>query len=197
VPDVVGQTRDDAVATLAREGFEANVVPIFSDKQEGIVTAQDPQAGEEREVGTRVRINVSQGEEPLTIPSVIGQPYESAASALQGAGFRVARRNVDSDQPAGTVVDQQPAAGATAPRDTTVTLSVSRGPTERQVPNVEGLSEGDARETIEESGFQVEVQREPTDDPNLNGFVLRQDPPAGSRAPEGSTVTIVVGQFTE
>jgi eukaryotic-like serine/threonine-protein kinase len=197
VPDVVGQTRDDAVATLAREGFEANVVPIFSDKQEGIVTAQDPQAGEEREVGTRVRINVSQGEEPLTIPSVIGQPYESAASALQGAGFRVARRNVDSDQPAGTVVDQQPAAGATAPRDTTVTLSVSRGPSEQQVPNVDGLSEEDARETIEESGFQVDVQREPTDDPNLNGFVLRQDPPAGSRAPEGSTVTIVVGQFTE
>jgi len=197
VPDVVGQTRDDAVASLAREGFEANVVPIFSDKQEGTVTAQDPQAGEEREVGTRVRINVSQGEEPLTVPSVIGQPYESAASALQGAGFRVARRPVDSDEPANTVVDQQPAAGATGPRNTTVTLSVSRGPSQEQVPDVESQSEGDARATLEAAGFQVNVQREETNDSNLHGFVLRQDPEGGTRAPRGSTVTIVVGQFTE
>jgi serine/threonine-protein kinase len=183
------------VAALARAGFEANVVPIFSDKQEGTVTAQSPAAGEVEEVGTRVRINVSQGVEPVTIPSVLGQPYEDAASALQGAGFRVARRNVDSDQPAGTVVDQQPAGGGTAPRNTTITLSVSRGPTESQVPNVDGLSEEDARTTIEEAGFQVDVQREPTDDPNLHGSVLRQEPAAGSRAPEGSTVTIVVGEF--
>jgi eukaryotic-like serine/threonine-protein kinase len=195
VPDVVGQTRDDAVAALARAGFEANVVPIFSDKQENTVTAQSPAAGEVEEVGTRVRINVSQGAEPLTIPSVTGQPYEDAASVLQGAGFRVTRRDVDSDEPAGTVVDQQPAGGGTAPRNTTITLSVSRGPTESQVPNVDGLSEEDARTTIEEAGFLVDVQREPTDDPNLHGSVLRQEPAGGSRAPEGSTVTIVVGEF--
>jgi serine/threonine-protein kinase len=108
----------------------------------------------------------------------------------------VARRNVDSDAPAGTVVDQQPAAGGEAPRGTTVTLSVSRGPTESQVPNVDGLSEEDAVNTLESAGFAVEVQREETDDPNLNGFVLRQDPEAGTRAPQGSTVTIVVGQFS-
>ncbi len=195
VPDVVGQTRDDAVAALARAGFEANVVPIFSDKQENTVTAQSPAAGEVVEVGTRVRINVSQGAEPLTIPSVTGQPFEDAASVLEGAGFRVARREVDDDAPAGTVVDQQPAGGGTAPRNTTVTLSVSRGPTESQVPNVDGLSEEDARTTIEEAGFVVEVQREPTDDPNLHGSVLRQEPAGGSAAPEGSTVTIVVGEF--
>ena len=195
VPDVVGQTRDDAVAALARAGVEANVVPIFSDKQENTVTAQSPAAGEVVEVGTRVRINVSQGAEPLTIPSVTGQPFEDAASVLEGAGFRVARREVDDDAPAGTVVDQQPAGGGTAPRNTTVTLSVSRGPTESQVPNVDGLSEEDARTTIEEAGFVVEVQREPTDDPNLHGSVLRQEPAGGSAAPEGSTVTIVVGEF--
>ena len=195
VPDVDGQTRDDAVAALARAGFEANVVPIFSDKQENTVTAQSPAAGEVVEVGTRVRINVSQGAEPLTIPSVTGQPFEDAASVLEGAGFRVARREVDDDAPPGTVVDQQPAGGGPAPRNTTVTLSVSRGPTESQVPNVDGLSEEDARTTIEEAGFVVEVQREPTDDPNLHGSVLRQEPAGGSAAPEGSTVTIVVGEF--
>jgi beta-lactam-binding protein with PASTA domain/predicted Ser/Thr protein kinase len=195
VPDVVGETRDDAVAALARAGFEAKVRPVFSGEPDGTVTAQLPLPGEEHEVGTRVTINVSQGARPLTIPSVVGQPYESAESALQGAGFKVARQNVDSDEPAGTVVDQQPPGGGTAPQGTTITLSVSRGPTQSQVPNVEGAAEADAVQTLEAAGFEVNVQREDTDDPALNGFVLRQDPAGGTRAAQGSTVTIFVGQF--
>jgi eukaryotic-like serine/threonine-protein kinase len=195
VPDVVGESRDDAVAALARAGFETKVRQVFSGEPVGTVTAQAPAGGQEQEVGTRVTINVSQGARPLTIPSVIGQPYESAASALQGAGFRVVRQNVDSDEPAGTVIDQQPPSGGSAPAGTTITLSVSRGPTESQVPSVEGAAESDAVEALEGAGFVVDVQTEATDDPGLHGFVLRQEPAGGSRAPQGSTVTIFVGEF--
>jgi eukaryotic-like serine/threonine-protein kinase len=196
VPDVVGQTRDEAVAALARADLDAKIVEVYSEKDAGTVTAQNPKAGDKVKVGTRVQINVSRGVRPLTVPSVVGQPYEQAASALEGAGFKVARQNVDSDQPAGTVVDQNPGSGASAPAGTTVTLSVSKGPVEEQVPDVSSQSEDDAISTLEASGFQVDVQREGTDDPALDGFVLRQDPAGGSKAPKGSTVTIVVGQFT-
>ncbi len=195
VPDVVGESRDDAVAALARAGFETKVRQVFSREPVGTVTAQAPAGGQEHEVGTRVTINVSQGARPLTIPSVINEPYESAASVLQGAGFRVARQNVDSDAPAGTVVDQQPPPGGTAPAGTTITLSVSRGPTESVVPSVEGAAESDAVDALEAAGFTVDVQTEATDDPGLHGFVLRQEPAGESRAPEGSTVTIFVGEF--
>jgi serine/threonine-protein kinase len=196
VPDVIGQNRDDAVAALARADLEAKIVEVFSEKQPGTVTGQSPAAGQMVKVGTRVQINVSRGVRPLTVPSVVGQPYESAASALQGAGFRVARRNVDSTEPAGTVVDQQPVGGATAPAGTTITLSVSKGPAELQVPDVTSQAEGDAVATLEASGFTATVVREATDDPALEGFVIRQDPAGGRRAPQGSAVTIVVGQFT-
>jgi beta-lactam-binding protein with PASTA domain/predicted Ser/Thr protein kinase len=196
VPDVIGQTRDAAVAALARADLEAKIVEVYSEKAVGTVTGQNPPAGESVEVGTRVQINVSRGVRPLTVPSVIGQPYESASSALQGAGFRVARSDVDSNEPAGTVVDQNPSAGQTAPAGTTITLSVSRGPVESQVPDVESQAEVDAVTNLEAAGFQVAVEVEETDDPALDGFVLRQDPPGGTRAPDGSTVTIVVGQFT-
>ena len=196
VPDVVGQTRDEAVAALARADLDAKIVEVYSDKDTGTVTAQNPKAGEKVEVGTRVQINVSRGVRPLTVPSVVGQPYEQAASALEGAGFKVVRQNVDSDQPAGTVVDQNPGSGASAPAGTTVTLSVSKGPVEEQVPDVSSQAEDDAIATLEASGFQVDVQREGTDDPALDGFVLRQDPAGGAQAPKGATVTIVVGQFT-
>ncbi len=196
VPDVVGQSRDEAVAALARADLEPKIVEVYSEKDTGTVTAQNPKGGEKVKVGTRVQINVSRGVKPLTIPSVVGQPYESAASALEGAGFKVVRTNVESDQPEGTVVDQNPASGQSAPAGTTVTLSVSKGPVESQVPDVSSQAEDDAITTLEAAGFQVDVQREGTDDPALDGFVLRQDPTGGSRAPKGSTVTIVVGQFT-
>jgi eukaryotic-like serine/threonine-protein kinase len=196
VPDVIGQNRDDAVAALARADLEAKIVEVFSEKDPGTVTGQRPRAGNKVTVGTRVQINVSRGKRPLTIPSVVGAPYESAESALQGAGFRVVRRDVDSTEPAGTVVDQQPGAGVTAPAGTTVTLSVSKGPVEQPVPDVLNQAEGDAVATLEASGFTANVVREPTEDPALEGFVIRQDPPGGRRAPQGSAVTIAIGQFT-
>jgi eukaryotic-like serine/threonine-protein kinase len=196
VPDVIGQNRDEAVAALARADLDAKIVEVYSAKDPGTVTGQNPRAGEKVEVGTRVQINVSRGVRPLTVPSVIGQPYESAASALQGAGFKVARRDVDSTEPAGTVVDQQPRAGVDAPAGTTVTLSVSKGPTEQPVPDVTNQAEADAVATLEASGFTANVVREATDDPALDGFVIRQDPKGGKRAAQGSAVTIVLGQFT-
>ena len=195
VPDVIGQSRDDAVAALARANLEPKIVEVYSGKEPGTVTGQNPKGGEKVVEGTRVQINISRGVKPLTIPSVIGQPYESAASALQGAGFKVSRTNVDSDEPAGTVVDQQPGAG-TAPAGTTITLSVSKGPPESQVPDVSSQAEDDAVATLQAADFEVNVEHEATDDPALDGFVLSQDPAGGSRAPKGSTVTIVVGQFT-
>jgi len=196
VPDVIGQSRDEAVAALARADLQPKIVEVFSDKEPGTVTGQSPAAGESVRVGTRVQINISRGVRPLSVPSVIGQPYESAASALQGAGFKVARRNVDSTEPAGTVVDQQPEGGGTAPAGTTITLSVSKGPVDQPIPDVTSQAEGDAVATLEASGFTANVVREATEDPALEGFVIRQDPPGGGRAPQGSAVTIVVGQFT-
>jgi eukaryotic-like serine/threonine-protein kinase len=196
VPDVVGALRDDAVAALARAGFEANVVPIFSNKPVDTVTATSPKAGEMLEVGKRVRVNVSRGREPVAVPPVVGQPYDSAEATLQAAGFKVARRFVDSDQPRGIVVEQAPAGNALVAEGTTVTLAVSKGPAESTVPDVTSQDEETARQTLEQSGFKVEVVREPTDDDTADGFVLRQSPEGGTRAPAGSTVTIVVAQFT-
>jgi serine/threonine-protein kinase len=196
VPDVVGESRDDAVAALARAGFEAKVVPIFSDKAVDTVTAQSPAGGERVEVGQRVRINVSRGREPVAVPPVIGQPFESAKSTLEAAGFMVARRNVDSEQPKGIVVEQSPAGNALVAEGTTVTLAVSKGPTESTVPDVTSQDEETARATLEQSGFEVEVVREPTDDDTADGFVLSQDPEGGTKAEAGSTVTITVAEFT-
>ena len=80
------------------------MVEVNSERQSGIVTAQNPRAGTVLVSGASVRINVSKGPKPIAVPSVVGSTYELAAAQLQSAGFTVGRVDVESNEPAGTVV---------------------------------------------------------------------------------------------
>nr|MDQ2981766.1 PASTA domain-containing protein [Actinomycetota bacterium] len=196
VPSVIGKSRDDAVSTLVNAGLEADpVVLVPSSKPEGTVTGQEPAAGKTVVEGSRVRINVSSGPAAVTVPSVIGLPFDQASTALQNQGFAVARKDVESDQAADTVVDQSPS--GTAKPGSTITLSVSKGPKTSTVPDVTSQDEQSARDTITASGFKVQVQHQDVTDPGLEGIVLAQDPTGGRQKPKGSTVTITVGRLTQ
>jgi eukaryotic-like serine/threonine-protein kinase len=195
VPDVKGQSRDEAVAELANADLKANVVPVNSLEPVDTVLGQDPKAGTELVKGSTVRINVSKGPKPITVPNVIGSPFESAQSVLQGAGFAVARNDVESDEPEGTVVGMEPAAGTQQGKGSVITLQVSQGPATSQVPDVTSQLEEPARAQLQRAGFAVQVVEEIVTDENLNGKVLSQDPEGGSEAEEGTTVVIVVGRF--
>jgi eukaryotic-like serine/threonine-protein kinase len=195
VPDVRGDSRDTAVRKLTQEGLEANTVEVFSSETPGKVIAQFPEPGARVLKGSKVRINVSRGVRPVTVPNVVGQPYDNAAGQLQAAGFAVARKDVDSVQPKGVVIDQKPRGGAGLSRGGTVTLYVSKGPKTSTVPDVTSQDEGSARQTLERSGFTVVVQEQDTTDPNQDGIVLDQIPAGGTEAKPGSTVTIVVARL--
>ncbi len=195
VPDVRGQSRDEAVGTLTNAGLTPNVVEIFSREEAGTVIAQFPLGGTRVLKGSKVRINVSRGVKPLTVPNVVGQPYDNAAGQLQAEGFAVARRDVDSGQPKDVVIDQQPDGGSSLARGGTVTLYVSKGPKFSTVPDVTSQDEDSATQTLERSGFEVDTQDQEVTDPSQDGIVLSQDPAGGTRAKPGSTVTIVVGRL--
>ena len=76
-----------------------------------------------------------------------------------------------------------------------MTLSVSKGPKESAVPDVTSQDEATASATLEGAGFDVVVQDEETTDPSADGIVLSQDPPGGTKAAPGTTVTIFVGRL--
>jgi beta-lactam-binding protein with PASTA domain/predicted Ser/Thr protein kinase len=196
VPGVVGDQATDAVASITELGLKADVHQINSEKETGTVTGQDPAPGTRVVKGTRVRINVSQGPKPVAIPPVVGVTYEQAAGQLQGAGFAVARRDVESNDPKDTVVQEDPSANTLAPKGSTVTLYVSKGPKDLVVPEVGSFSRADAIATLRSSGFKVVVDTSDVQDPSLDGVVLFQTPGAGTSAPPGSTVTITVGRYT-
>jgi eukaryotic-like serine/threonine-protein kinase len=195
VPGVVGKQATDAVAALTGRGLTADIHHVTSAKDSGTVTGQFPKAGSRLLKGEKVRINVSQGPKPVGVPPVVGSPFESAAGALQGAGFAVARRDVESNDPKGVVVQMDPPANALVSPGSTITLFVSKGPTEASVPDVTSFSRADAIATLRNSGFKVVVDVQDTQDPSQDGVVLTQTPGPGEAAKPGSTVTITVGHY--
>jgi serine/threonine-protein kinase len=192
VPNVVGKSEAEAVAEITRAGLEARSVQINSGQPAGTVTAQAPPAGTTLVTGSEVRINVSKGPAPVAVPSVVGLLYDTAASQLQAAEFAVARRDVDSDEPAGTVVAQNPAGNSTAAKGSVVTLDVSKGPETVEVPDVTGLDGPTARSTLTAAGFKVHKDTIETEDETLRGLVATQSPAGGSQAEPGSVVRIEV-----
>jgi eukaryotic-like serine/threonine-protein kinase len=195
VPAVVGKNRDDAVSTLVNAGLKADpVVLVPSNKPEGTVTGQEPRAGQTIIQGSRVRINVSSGPAAIDVPTVTGLPFDQASAALQNEGFAVRRTNVESDEPADTVVQQSPS--GSAPRGATITLSVSKGPKTSSVPDVTSQDEQSARDQLTSSGFKVQVQRQDVTDPGLEGIVLDQSPTGSTQAKKGTVVTITVGRLS-
>ncbi len=196
VPDVVGKTQSEAVKALSARHLDAKPFAVFSETvEEDTVTGQDPKPGTSLVWGSTVRINVSRGPEPISVPYVVGLSFSQASAQLRGAGFEVQRQDVESNQPAETVIDQNPHGNTSASRGSTVTLRVSKGPTTSTVPDVTSQDQATATATLRRSGFKVEVVRQPVDDPSQNGIVLDQNPPGGTQAPQKSTVTIYVGNF--
>ncbi len=197
VPEVVGKPQSDAVAALVAAHLKVSVFHVYSSQSPDTVTGQDPPGGSRVFWNTSVRINVSQGARQIEIPNVVGQPYASARSTLLAAGLKVARSDVDSNQPADTVVGQSPDGGTKVGAGTTVTLSVSRGSTATTpVPDVTNQDEPTAKALLTGSGFKVKVVRQDVSDPSEQGIVLAQQPAGGADAPAGATVTINVGRYT-
>jgi len=197
IPNLVGLGRDEAVARLSDVNLRANVQEVNSPQDPGTVLATAPKAGETVVEGAEVRVNVSKGPRPITVPSVIGLPYASAESQLQALGFAVAREDVESDEARDLVVAQVPGASSQAAKGSTVTLQVSEGPTTSTVPDVTSQDEATARGTIQSSAFRPRVVREDTEDPLLDGVVISQEPPGGTELEPGKTVTLIVGRFLE
>lgn len=198
VPDLVGQTANEAQASVQRLGLTLAPVPqqreVDDSSQVGRVLAQDPAAGQFLAPGTPVLLTVGRQRETLRVPDVVGQDRRTATTTLEGVGLRVTVSEVDDSRAAGTVVDTSPGSGATVSRNAQVTLEVSRG-NRLSVPNVVGQTPSQAAQALSQAGFtgQVSQTSQQVSDPSQVGKIISQTPSAGGEAGAGDTIQVVVG----
>ena len=189
VPTLEGLTVDRAVARLEEENLRSDIVTQPNDAQEGTVFDQDPDAGVAVDEGSTVQVLVSGGPQTKAVPNAIGLPESQARDRLVAAGFQVRTREVFSEKQEGTVVAQEPAAGAEGDAGGTVTINVSKGSAQVDVPSVVGLDRSAAEDEIESARLRANVVVVPSDEPE--GTVVAQNP-AGGTLREGETVRLNV-----
>jgi eukaryotic-like serine/threonine-protein kinase len=197
VPDVTNLGAGQARKALEKAGFQVTTERETSDTiDKGRATRTSPPGGSLAERKSTIRLFVSSGPAQVTVPNVTGQSESSASSEISNAGLRTDIAEQESDQPEGTVISQDPAAGTNVAKGSTVTLVVAKAPAQATVPDVTGESEDVANQRLSAAGFDVSSQTRTVSDPAQDGIVVSQRPSGGSRAGKGSTVTIVVGQAT-
>jgi serine/threonine-protein kinase len=197
VPEVVGEDQDEARSILEDEGLEVEVVRKPSNKQEGIVTAQDPEAGERVDEGDTVTITVSTGPRQVDVPDVVGLSQEEAEAEITGAKLRVGEITTETSDEfeEGTVISQSPEPGDEVDARSKVDLVVSGGVETVTVPSVIGQSQDTAISEIQAAGLTADVLTAPSEEEE--GTVIAQDPEGGAEASPGDIVTITVSEGAE
>jgi serine/threonine-protein kinase len=126
------------------------------------------------------------------VPQVTGLTLTQAEQQITAAGLEyTVQKQPSPTVPPDIVIKTTPPNGNVVPAGTKVVLVVSTGPKKAQVPNVKHDSVTEATAKLRAAGFLVSTQTANNSSAPPN-TVVRQDPPAGTNAKVGSTVTIFV-----
>lgn len=130
LPDLMGDSKEDAEKRLAELGLSAEVLERNSDREIGSVVSTYPKAFSDIPEGSRVKIWVSVGEEKknVTVPELTGLNESAAIERLRSLGFEVGKTEyIKSDKPVGTVISQSAPFGGEMAEGSSVYLTVSIG----------------------------------------------------------------------
>ena len=135
----------------------------------------------------------------VAVPNLTGRrprrpPRRSTAARAPGRHGQQHAVGPGGDVPAGSVIQQDPAAGVKAPKGSKVNITLN-GPSQVQVPNVVGQTEAQAIEALADGGLHGRA---------VEAVVRRarcrwatsspRTPAAGAQAPKGATVTLTISK---
>jgi serine/threonine-protein kinase len=191
VPVVVGQTLDSARAELERAGLEVDIRRRADRAPRDIVFDQAPPAGEKVDDGSSVAVFVSNGPGTVKVPDIVGLTETDAKRRVRAAGLRPELERESSVKvPEGIVIRSDPSARRPVDRQSTVTLVVSSGPEQVEVPDITGQDQEEAVAALREKGLSAVVREKASNQPE--GTVVSQTPAGGQTIDQGSSVTIFV-----
>ena len=196
VPDFVGKSLADAQSRARRDHLNVQVVQqsYSGTVPSGFVLAQDQPAGKPVKVGRLIGLTTSLGPELVRVPDVRRRSLLDARFMIEQARLTVGeiREAYDAAVPAGVILSQDPAPGASLERGTAVYLRVSKGPETLILPDLVGRPLDEARRTLDSLGVTL---RQVTQVPRVGipqGQVVEMSPPAGTQIRHGDAVSVAI-----
>ncbi len=194
VPNVVGNSEQEATFTLEQAGFKVSVSTKEDESvEEGTVLQQDPAAGTKQPKDTEITITIAVGPDTVDVPSFKNMTLDQAQKEAAKYDLTVveAESRYSEEVDKGKIMDQSPKAGDPVKPGSQIEVVTSRGSELTSVPNVIGLDEDEATRRLSSEGFGVNVGSRVYSDTNRAGTVIGQDPLNDNVKP-GSTITITV-----
>ena len=191
VPSVAGQpSLQAAIAVLRKAGLTVSDTPkniAANGVAVGTVAGTTPAAGTTWPATSTVYVQVVAG---IPLPNLVGQNIGAIQSWAGSNSIQLNVVQVNNQQPQGIIVGQSPSQGTpVAPGKTTVTVDVSNGPPEVQIPqNLTGQKFQQVQQQLQQLGFKVDGRQFGPGD-----RVFAVSPSSGQQAPTGSTVTVYYG----
>lgn len=196
-PDFVGMSIDEVKTDDKYKDFEFVIEKSNnSDYKEGEIFKQSPEPDTNIKSKSKITLYVSSGGEKIKIPDCEKLEYSEAKEALEEYGFVVKKVTKNDEEVAkDCVIKSYPAAGEVANAGDEITLYVSLGPEQIDVtvPDVIGMYEDDAKQTIIDRGLKIGDKVYVYDD-TAYGVVVSQYPRAGSQAIMDDVVTIYISK---
>jgi serine/threonine-protein kinase len=197
VPRVLGLTIAEAQAELQKSKLQVTDggAEPHATAPQGVVIWQDPPPDVIAPEGTKVTLVSSAGPPKIPVPDVSKLDGALAQSLISAAGLVVSQvESVQADSLAGLAMMTRPPAGTALAPGAGLTIVVSRGAPTIPIPDLLGMSSGDARTRLETEGLQLgTVTRRRTNEASP-GTVVGQSPGAGTLAAPGTVVDIVVAR---
>jgi serine/threonine-protein kinase len=134
----------------------------------------------------------------VQVPDVRGQVSADAIAALQNRGFKTrTQQRPDSTIPPDHVINTDPGSNASVSAGDVITINVSTGPEQREVPDVSSMSYSDAINKLKAAGFSKFKQANSPSTPELLGKVIGTNPPANQTSAITNVITVIVGSGPE
>ena len=193
VPSVVGQSVDDATSTLTSDKYQFKVETQekVSGEDPGTVLEQNPKLGAQVEKGTTITLTVAKAQAKSTVPDVSGKSCDDAKAQMTQNNLVGNCTEVDTNDSnlVGKVVSTDPQIGSQVDKNSTVNIQIGKS-TQTQVPNVVGQTVKNAKQILQQNGFN-NIQFADGSDQSDGAFVTQQDPVATTQAdPDNTTVTL-------
>lgn len=194
---VTGVSEDAALKMLSDAGFTNVKTEHVEDEktQEGYVFEQSVQEGQTIPVDQEIVLKVSAGAEEVDVPDVTNYEDAQAVTLLQEAGFEVSHAyDYSDDVEKDKVIKTEPVGGTKAAKGSKVIVTVSNGSEKKEVevPNLGGLTEAQARDSLTSKKLNAGNVTHENSDSVAAGMVISQNPARGTTVTEGDSVDFVI-----
>ena len=130
----------------------------------------------------------------VVVPNVTGKQMAIAKQILEDNKLRVKiAETYDASVPVGQVVSQDPEAGSKVKEERMVTIYISKGGEEIEMPELKGMTKSSAEDRLKKLGLKLGTVAE-VNSSEPEGTVLSSQPKAGTKISKGDTVDVTVSK---